>query len=170
MDAPYAFESRWDVPAAPAQCWPLLERALQPGPSWWPGVTVPDPPDRIEPGALLTFRVRSRLGYVLRMRLRITEVRSGVRIAAASTGDLEGRGSIDVAPGEAGRTLITIRWQVVTRRRWMNATARVLRPVFVAAHGRVMRDGERALCATIASEVRNAGNRGESADRGAVPD
>jgi hypothetical protein len=169
MDAAYAFESRWDVPAPPDRCWPLLEQALQPGPSWWPGVTVPDPPDRIEPGALLTFRVRSRLGYVLRMRLRITDVRRGVRIAAASTGDLDGQGSVEVAPGEAGRTLITIRWHVVTRRRWMNATARVLRPVFEAAHASVMRDGERALCAAVASEVRNAGNPGESADPGPGP-
>ena len=146
----------------------MLERALRPGRSLWPGVSVPDPPERIEPGALLTFRVRSRLGYVLRMRLRITDVQSGIRIAAASTGDLEGHGSIELQPEGPSDTLITIRWQVATRRPWMNRTARVLRPVFEAAHARVMRDGERGLVAALASEVRNAGNRGESAEPGPV--
>jgi hypothetical protein len=165
MDAAYAFESRWDVPAPPERCWLMLERALRPEGSWWPGVSVPDPPARLSPGEPLTFRVRSPVGYVLRMRLRLTEVQPGIRIAAASTGDLDGTGSIEVARTTTDGSRVTIRWEVRTRRRWMNVTARVLRPVFVAAHDRVMRTGEKALRTALASELRNAGNPGESPDR-----
>ncbi|KHK97291.1 hypothetical protein LK09_10745 [Microbacterium mangrovi] len=164
MDAAYAFESRWDAPAPPERCWPLLEGVVLSDRSWWPGVSVPDPPVRIAPGEQLTFRVRSPAGYVLRMRLRLTDVQPGIRIAAESTGDLEGTGSIELTRTSVGGSLITIRWTVTTRRAWMNATARVLRPVFVAVHDRVMRTGERALLAELASEVRNAGNPGESSD------
>jgi hypothetical protein len=141
----------------------MLERALQPGGSWWPGVSVPDPPARLAPGEPLTFRVRSPFGYVLRMRLRLTDVQPGVRIAAASTGDLDGTGSIEVSRSTTDGSRLTIRWEVRTRRPWMNVTARVLRPAFVAAHDRVMRTGEKALLTALASEIRNAGNPGESA-------
>jgi hypothetical protein len=147
----------------------MLERALGPGRSWWPGVSVPDPPARLSPGETLTLRVRSPFGYVLRMRLRLVDVRPGIRIAAASTGDLEGAGSIEVANAPHDGSLVTIRWDVRTRRPWMNLTARVLRPAFVAAHARVMRTGEAALIAALASEVRNAGNLGESADPRPAP-
>jgi hypothetical protein len=161
MDVAYAFVSRWDIPDPPERCWPMLERALRPEGSWWPGVSVPDPPATLAPGESLTLRVRSPFGYVLRMRLRLTEVEEGIRVAAASAGDLEGAGSL-VIEGSARGSLITIRWEVRTRRQWMNVTARVLRPAFVWAHARVMRSGEVALRRALASEVRNAGNPGES--------
>lgn len=144
----------------------MLQRAMTPDGSWWPGVTVPDPPARLAAGETLTFRVRSPLGYALRMRLRLTEVDPGRFVAASSTGDLAGRGSIEVAAEPGVGSVVVIRWEVETRRRWMNATARVLHPAFAWAHDRVMRTGERALCAALASEVRNAVNPGESADPG----
>jgi hypothetical protein len=66
------------------------------------------------------------------------------RIAATGSGDLAGTGTVEVR-SDAASTALVIRWDVVTRRRWMNATAPVLRPAFAFAHALVMRAGERGL-------------------------
>lgn len=168
MPAVYSFVSRWRVPVAPQRAWDELERELLPGAGgdWWPGVTVPMPARRVEPGERIVLAVRSPLGYALRMRLEIVAVEPGRAIAAASDGDLRGSGRVTVAEDGDGASL-TFHWDVETRRAWMNATAFALRPVFERAHGHVMRRGERGLRAQLAprdgSEPRNAVNRRISA-------
>jgi hypothetical protein len=166
--ASYAFSSRWELPAPPDHVWVEIERMLRPDADgwWWPGVAVPEPPPRLAAGERMTLAVRSPLGYRLRMGIRLTEVVPGACIAAESTGDLSGTGRVLVEPASAG-TVVVVDWNVETRRRWMNVTAAVLRPVFERAHAAVMRAGERGMRQALerdaaASEPRNAGNPGES--------
>ncbi|HEY9424452.1 MAG TPA: hypothetical protein VIP54_06585 [Microterricola sp.] len=149
MDRRYGFVSRWTVGAPPERCWDEVERMLRPGGSgahWWPGVTVSDGPALLAAGEVLTLIVRSPLGYRLRVRLRLTEVVAGDMLAASSTGDLRGAGSLMIEPGAAaGESALTIRWDVATTRAWMNATGWLLRPAFERAHTRVMAHGEAGL-------------------------
>ncbi|QAY61485.1 hypothetical protein ET475_16970 [Microbacterium protaetiae] len=150
MGVAYAFETRWSLPAEPSRCWQELERMLREGAvAWWPGVRVEPAPVIARPGAACTLVVRSPLGYRLRTRVRITAVDAGRRLAADADGDLSGRGSIDVWAVEAG-CILHFRWDVTTRRPWMNALAPFLHPMFRAAHDRVMVRGERGLRAVLA--------------------
>jgi len=149
MAAAYSFTSEWRVSASADRCWAELERMLVAADTaWWPGMSVPDPPSRLAPGERLSLAVRSPLGYRLRVRLLLTGVVEGRSLEAASTGDLVGAGGILLEP-DAARTIIVLRWDVTTARPWMNATAPLLRPLFAAAHTRVMARGERGLRARL---------------------
>lgn len=122
---------------------------LTPGQSgWWPGVDVVSAADLPAAGADYGIRVRSPLGYHLRVRLRITEFTPPRGLAAASTGDLVGEGRVRLQPTPAG-TVARIEWTVAVQRGWMRRAAPVLRPVFVLAHAVVMWRGERAARARL---------------------
>lgn len=168
MAAAYSFTTHWSVPASPERCWAALDDVVRGRATWWRRIRVEcmtaDPGAAVSVGDGLELVVRSGIGYRLRLRLRVTAISPGVSITADSTGDLRGAGSVRLRR-DGGGTRIVIRWDVVTTRRWMNAAAPVLRPVFTAAHDRVMARGERALRAALAgparrSEPRNAGNPG----------
>jgi hypothetical protein len=166
----YAFTSRWRIPATPEACWTVTERMLRPGgASWWPGVRVAEAPIALAPGEELTLVVQTPLGYRLRIRLTLGEVSRPHRLVARSAGDLAGEGAVTLAAVGAAGTIVDVRWEVATHRRWMNATAPVLRPAFVLAHAVVMRAGERGLRRAVRapSETRNAGS---SASEGGRPD
>lgn len=153
MPAAYSFVTRWSVDASAECCWDELMHVLRAddGASWWPGLEVADVPARVSAGESMVLAVRSPLGYRLRMRLTITAVDPGRSLAAESSGDLRGRGCVQVdAEGEDAASVV-FRWDVVTERPWMNATAFALRPAFEAAHRRVMRGGEAGLRGRLAS-------------------
>lgn len=96
MAAAYSFVSRWHIPASADACWSEIERMLgtDPGPSWWRGVRVAEPPASIASGEHVALAVRSPLGYRLRVRLTLTEVHAGRSLGADSAGDLRGIGLI----------------------------------------------------------------------------
>lgn len=104
----------------------------------------------IRVGDELDLMVRSPLGYRLRTRLVVTAIVPEERIAAGSGGDLRGSGSALLHADGVG-TRVEIRWDVETIRRWMNVSAPLLRPVFVAAHAWVMARGERGLRRAVRS-------------------
>ena len=167
MPATYSFVSRWRLPVPPERAWHELVRTLRPGAgvAWWPGFSLTMAPRRLASGERMIVAVRSPLGYTLRCRLEISDVDPGRAIEVRSDGDLRGWGSAEVraaVPGGAAGAVVVLRWDVETRRAWMNATAWLLRPAFERAHGRVMRRGEEGLLRALreegASEVRNAGN------------
>lgn len=152
MAAAYSFVSRWDVPASAARCWDEIERMLRPDGSvdWWPGVGLAQAPAHLRAGEHLIVEVRSPLGYRLRARLTLTDIEPGRRIAAASAGDLVGRGELVIAEQGAGEASLIFLWDVSTAPRWMNATAWLLRPAFARAHAVVMRRGEAGLRRALA--------------------
>ncbi|WP_461471655.1 SRPBCC family protein [Microbacterium sp. HJ5] len=147
MPAEYSFVSRWHVPVPAERAWQEIERMLRPGagPTWWPGVRLIEPPATLAPGERLRLGVRSPLGYRLEIGLTLDEVDIGRSIAASSRGDLRGRGRVTVTADGDAASAVVFDWDVVTERRWMNATAWVLRPAFERAHAHVMRSGERGL-------------------------
>lgn len=160
MPAEYSFVSVWTIAASREWVWGELERMLQvvdaaddagagPRPEWWRGVAVVGSRGPLAPGKRVVLTVRSPLGYRLRMDLVVSRVEKGCAAEAVSCGDLRGSGSVEVAERAPGLSSVTIRWNVRTERVWMNATAWALRPVFVRAHSRVMRAGERGLAGAL---------------------
>jgi hypothetical protein len=130
-----------------------MEAMLRPGAdlSWWPALDVQMPFRRLVVGERLVVAVGSPLLYRLRMLVTITSLEAGTSLAVSSDGDLSGRGRIDVQPDGATASVLTIHWDVSTRKAWMNATAWLLRPVFVWAHQHVMRRGEEQLRRVLAT-------------------
>ena len=154
LDEPvYRFASTWAVAAPADRCWDLLESALDGRRlDWWPQVRLRRMPvpatghgraRLLHPGDEIVMRVRSPLGYALSSRLTVTSVDRRA-ITAASTGDLEGEGSVRLS-GEGDGTRIAWTWNVTPRRPWMRVAGPVLRPLFTRAHDAVMRRGERGL-------------------------
>ncbi|WP_229053869.1 SRPBCC family protein [Aeromicrobium sp. Leaf350] len=144
--APYVLVSTWRVDAPPSAVWTVFERFVdQPDPfEWWDDLRV-----RGRRSDLIDVETRSALGYRLRFRLHSLRTFELHVIAFDAVGDLSGSGRVELSE-VGGATQVRIDWTVATTRRWMRWTEPVLRPVFAAAHRRVMRRGERALNAWLA--------------------
>ncbi len=151
--AHYVLRSRWDLPAAPERVWELIAawmRGARPG--LWRGVRLETPLTAPAPGSATRLVVRSPFGYRLRIALRLTEVEQARRLGAQSTGDLIGTGMLTIVGVDRQRCRVDIRWEVATVRPWMNRSAAVLSPLFVAAHRLVMARGARALRRELGSD------------------
>lgn len=138
----YEFRSVWDIAEPPDRLWRTLEQFLEqddPLP-WWDAVSV-----TAHRGEEIDLVARSAFGYRLRFTVHDLDLQPTTRMRFHARGDLEGSADLDFAPGSPGRTLLTIDWHVDTTAPWMRRSERVLRPVFVLAHGLVMRSGERRL-------------------------
>ncbi|WP_394942260.1 hypothetical protein [Psychromicrobium sp. YIM B11713] len=149
-ERPYDFQTLWRLPASKERCWQeLLERRSWQ--HWWPalsGVSIKSRP--LLEGEELELKVRSPLGYQLRLQLRILRVTPQRFLAVTATGDLEGRGEAIFQddpgtqdPGTPQSSTLQINWLVRTTKPWMNFFAPVLAPLYRWAHRRVLQDGER---------------------------
>jgi hypothetical protein len=138
----YSFTSRWHLATDRDRVWEELDRLLTSDDPfvWWPGL-------RSRRGADDDIHVTasSPVGYRLRFRLHDLVETPRERVTLRSDGDLSGTATMDFAPVDAGHSIIDVTWDVEATPRWMHATERLLRPVFVLAHDAVMRRGERAL-------------------------
>jgi len=158
----FDLHSTWHLPAPAEQVWEVLtDLDLRPGePVWWPGCTVAAPLIRNAPvhapaeeslkGITAFLRFRAVLGYSLAVSIHPTQVVPPRELGFEAWGDLEGNGSIMLSPGrQDGTTRMEIRWTVRPTVPWMNLLAPVAAPLFVAAHARTMRQGERGLVSTL---------------------
>lgn len=133
----YSFTSTWLLAAGMRRAWAEIERLLhsaEPIP-WWPAVGARSTDSTI------AMAVRSAFGYRLQVQAEQIVVKDR-SLHFALTGDLVGEGSIHlVGPEFAPRLVIFM--DVETMPRWMNRTARWLRPAFEAGHHLVMWQGRR---------------------------
>ena len=114
-------------------------------------MTHPLPHDTMHhDGSNLAVRAASAFGYHLAFQLRHLEVSRPERLTFDADGDLRGSGVITFVDG--GETsAMEIDWRVVADRRWLRITGWILRPVFVAGHHLIMRQGEKHLNAWLAT-------------------
>ncbi|GAA3532930.1 hypothetical protein GCM10022234_32270 [Aeromicrobium panaciterrae] len=149
MNSQYVFRSRWDVPIGREALWDEVESLLASGDPmvWWGSVEVID-----YDGTNLAVRAASAFGYRLEFRLDHLELSRPDRLTFDSAGDLRGSGVVTFVDREGGRTsAMHIDWRVEAARRWMRLTGWLLRPVFVAGHRLIMRQGEKHLNAWLES-------------------
>jgi hypothetical protein len=151
MNSDYVLVSRWRIARSREELWDVLEALLatsDPLP-WWPSVQVTG-----YDGDNLDLRAASGLGYAVTFRLANLDTRRPDRLTFTSEGDLRGRGEVTFVELDAGTSAMDIDWRVATDRRWMRWSAWLLRPVFVAGHHIVMRQGEKHLNAWLEAQER----------------
>lgn len=148
MNSDYVLTSRWHVGRGRESLWDALEALLATGDPlvWWPSVQVTH-----YDGSDLALRAGSGLGYAVSFRLSDLQTHRPDRLTFTATGDLRGRGEVVFTEAGPGAAVMDIDWRVATDRRWMRWTAWLLRPVFVAGHHLVMRQGEKHLNAWLAA-------------------
>lgn len=158
--ARYLLHTRWSLAAPVDRVWDVLADPRMSWPAWWPQCTAdteaagPDPePPAGEALLGRTARVAFRAGpgYTLHLAIRPTIVRAPHFIEFDAGGDLSGVGRVALVAADGDRTAVHIHWAVRPTRRWMGLLSPLARPVFTAAHGAVMRRGERGLRAFLAS-------------------
>lgn len=144
--AQYALTTRWLLDAPAERIWPVLT-SPETWPAWWKYVVAVEP---LEPGdanglgALRRYTWSSRLPYRLTFDMRTTALAKPVSIEGVALGDLTGTGRWDFAEDAMG-TRVQYTWRVATGKRWMNALAPLLAPVFAWNHDQVMAEGGRGL-------------------------
>ena len=149
MNSDYVLVSRWRVDRDRESLWDVLEALLKtsdPLP-WWPSVQV-----TAYDGDNLDLRAASGLGYSVTFRLANLQSSRPERLSFTSEGDLRGSGEVRFLELTSDSSEMDIDWRVATDRRWMRWTAWILRPVFVAGHHIVMRQGEKHLNAWLAAQ------------------
>ncbi|MFD7169887.1 SRPBCC family protein [Streptomyces violascens] len=136
----YRFRSVWDLPAAPAAVYAVLERA-EDYPRWWPEVREVTPLDE----RTATARLRSLVPYDLFVTARESRRDPGGRVLeVALSGDLEGWARWTLSAHDGG-TRAVYEQEVEVRKPLMRRLALPGRPVFRANHALMMRSGRRGL-------------------------
>jgi len=148
--ADYSFLTTWllDCPREPV--WRTLRDQAR-WPAWWRGVEVAEevrPGDEQGVGGVSRMVWKSFLPYRVHFQVTTTRVEEPALIEGRAVGELEGIGRWRLFEGD-GVTAVLYEWNVATTRRWMNATAPLLRRVFEWNHDWVMAQGGRGLAAEL---------------------
>ena len=117
-----AFElvSDWQLTAPIADVWSAIQEA-ESWPRWWRYVQDVQPlraGDADGVGAVRRFRWSSRLPYGLQFDVQVVESVRERRLRGRASGQLEGEGLWELAPG-AGGTRVRYTWRVDLNKPWM---------------------------------------------------
>ena len=142
MPVEYRFLTTWLLESPCEPVWDAIydQRAW---PEWWRGVESVvelEPGDETGVGSHSRLTWRSKLPYDLVFEARTRTVSKPRLIEADASGELTGTGRWRLFEQD-GTTAVLYEWNVHTTRWWMNALAPLLRPVFIANHDWVMRNG-----------------------------
>lgn len=138
----YRLKSVWTFTVDANAVWDALEEFVSGNDPivWWPAVHTKSYSD-----GSLHVHASSGLGYSLGFRLYDIERERPETLTVKSDGDMEGGGLMRIAAAGPTGSTMTFDWTVETSRRWMRATAWLLRPLFELSHGLVMAKGEKQL-------------------------
>ncbi|MET7985249.1 MULTISPECIES: SRPBCC family protein [unclassified Streptomyces] len=140
----YRFRTVWELPAPPADVYPLLEQA-ETYPRWWPQVREVTPVDE-HTGVI---RIRSVLPYDITITARAArrDPRAGV-LEMRMSGDLDGWARWTLTAAGPG-TLARYDQEVQVTTPLLRRLAVPGRPFFRANHALMMRAGRRGLRAHL---------------------
>lgn len=144
--AHYEFETEWALTAPLSKVSETIAQAER-YESWWPSVRRSElltEGDEVGVGRRTSFTIRSRLYYQMSFDMKALEIDLPNRAHYLVRGDLIGTGTY-LLHQDRGNTVVRFLWQVSTTQRWMNLLAPLAKPVFVWAHGAVMREGAKAM-------------------------
>ena len=142
----YALTTEWVLDAPIEAIYAALE-APETWPRWWryvEAVALVRKGDAAGIGAVHRYMWASRLPYRLSFDMETTALARPHRIQAVALGDLTGTGRWDLT-AEDRNARVRYTWRVTTGKRWMNALAPLLAPVFAWNHDQVMAEGGRGL-------------------------
>jgi len=142
----YSFTTIWKTTAPLSIVWPVIQDTLN-WPSWWKDFTevkLLHNGDDLGIGSKFRFTLRSPALYRLTFDLELVQREEFALLAVSATGELEGHGYWEFAR-EEGHTLLICKWNVATRKGWMNTLAFLLKPAFIYSHKQVMINGARSL-------------------------
>jgi len=143
--ASFRFSDEWSIPAAPDRVYAALadvERYAV----WWPQVLGVG---RVDDESGRT-RARSVLPYTLDLVLtRSVADERARRLRVTVDGDLRGWSQWLLEPADAGGTLAHFTQEVEVTSRLLRWGSRVARPLLLANHAGMMREGERGLTAYL---------------------
>jgi uncharacterized protein YndB with AHSA1/START domain len=154
----YAFLTTWLLESPREPVWDAIYEQKQ-WPSWWRGVEEVveiEPGDDTGVGSHSRLVWRSKLPYDLVFEATTVTVDKPRLIEAEASGELTGTGRWRLFEQD-GVTAVLYEWNVHTTKRWMNALAPALRPVFEWNHNWVMRNGGSGIadllgCRLLASD------------------
>lgn len=154
--AAFAFISRWELAADRQLVWDALVDFNQ-WPVWWPALekvieTIHGDEDGI--GQKATAVWRGPMGYSLNMSIEAVERVRPRYLKGVASGDVVGDGNWALDTSGDGWTSIEFDWNVSAKKRWMVALAPVARPIFVAGHDKVMKEGAEGLARHLAVDLR----------------
>ncbi len=158
MSKRYAFVTTWHVAADVKAVWQAIVDVDQ-WPEWWPSVrsvVAVAKGDERGVGAVHRFTWRGKLPYRLSFDMRVSRVQPYELLEGIATGELEGSGVWRFL-SEGSTTRIGYEWVVITRKRWMDVLAPLLRPAFRWNHDRVMAEGGDGLAKRLQCELLNIG-------------
>jgi hypothetical protein len=140
--AEYAFLTTWLLETPREPVWEAIHDQAR-WPEWWRGVEEASElrqGDEIGLGAVSQMVWRSLLPYRVRFEVTTTRIEYPTLMEGRAAGELEGIGRWRLYEQD-GVTAVLYEWNVRTTKRWMNAMAPLLRPVFEWNHDWVMRRG-----------------------------
>ncbi len=151
----YRFLTTWLLDAPLDHVWHALYDTER-WPEWWRGVRRVEKlrgGDERGVGAVFRHHWRSALPYTVRFDVEVTRVECPHLLEGAARGELAGEGRWRLWDDGAGVTAVTYEWNVDTTRPWMNAVARLGRPVFGWNHDYVMRGGGDGLARLLGAHL-----------------
>ena len=146
MTARYALTTEWVLGAPIDRVFDVLTMP-EAWPTWWrcvERVALLRAGNADGVGAVRRYTWTSRLPYRLTFDMETTAVDRPHAIAGVARGELSGTGRWALRTTSAG-TAVVYEWNVGTGKRWMNALAPLLAPVFEWNHDQVMAEGGRGI-------------------------
>jgi carbon monoxide dehydrogenase subunit G len=142
----FALTTHWHLDAPIDRVWDALAKPDD-WPRWWRyvrAVTEIEKGDAQGVGSLRRYTWSSRLPYSLSFQMRTISMRRPTGMEGIASGDLDGRGHWRLE-AQGDTTRVRYDWTVEVGKRWMQAFAPLLAPVFAWNHNQVMREGGRGL-------------------------
>jgi uncharacterized protein YndB with AHSA1/START domain len=158
MARQYRFLTTWLLESPREPVWDAIYESEE-WPRWWHGVRVAEQlseGDARGVGERGRYVWRGAIPYAVEFEVVTTSVEPPRLLEGEATGGLEGTGRWRLFEQD-GVTAVLYEWNVKTTKRWMNALAPALRPVFEWNHDQVMRNGGAGLaellgCRLLASD------------------
>ena len=142
----YVLATEWVLAAPIERVWEALVEA-ESWPRWWryvEDVSLLTPGEADGIGAIRRFTWSTPLAYRLIFDMTTTRISVPTMLDATASGELQGTGRWRLQR-EGANTCVVYAWRVVAHKRWLNACAWLLAPLFVWSHDRVMAAGARGL-------------------------